>query len=362
MKRNPPNPHGKSPLPLRSEAPSLYAYAESNPSPILVTNTDGEIQYVNGAWQNLTGYSREEVVGKNPHFLNAGKTPPELYRQLWNALRKGESFESEGFIDKKKDGTEFSIRAVFFPVKINDAVAYFVQVLQDITERKKIEKRRETFIATASHEMRNPLSAIMFSLELLKHKLGTMPNEAKDTFKTLEDEAGRFRKLLNYLLDVNKIQTGILQIQKKENELRGLVENTITELQPAYPTHALFFEKGTPIKVMCDEARVTQVLTNLISNAVKYSPEANRVLLCAKEEDRMAVVSIQDFGLGIAEAEQKRVFDVLYRAKNKGNIEGTGLGLYISAQIIAAHGGHLWVTSELGKGSIFNFSLPLANF
>lgn len=110
---------------------------------------------------------------------------------------------------------------------------------------------------------------------------------------------------------------------------------------------------------MCDEARIEQVLVNLIFNAVKYSPQADRVIVVVTEEDNRVVVSVQDFGLGIAEAEQKKVFDIFYRAKNKGTIEGAGLGLFISAQIIESHQGHMWVTSEPGKGSTFYFSLPL---
>ncbi len=359
MKRDLSPPEEKRSPPLRSEAPSLYAYAESNPSPILITDTKGEILFVNSAWERLTGYKSNEACGRNPRFLGSGKTPEELYKKIWDSLREGNSFESEGFVDKRKDGTEFSIRSVFFPVKINDATTYFVQVLQDITERKEIEKRKDIFISAASHEMRNPLSTIMFSLELLKHNLGSIPNEAGKTLKLLQDETGRFKELLNYLLDISKLHTSVLKINKQEFELQELIQKVVAELQPVQQTHTILFEVGAPVKVLCDEARIAQVLINLISNAVKYSPQADRVLIRAIKNGDTVVISVQDFGLGIAQEEQAKVFDILYRAKNKGAVEGSGLGLYISAQIVQAHGGRIWLTSEHGKGSNFYFSLPI---
>ena len=116
--------------------------------------------------------------------------------------------------------------------------------------------------------MRSPLSAIVFSLELLKHELGAIPDAAEKTLKMLGDETERFKGLLSYLLDANKIQTGAVQIQKKECELRSLIERTIDELRPLNPTHTIIFKPGDPVTVTCDEARITQALINLISNAI----------------------------------------------------------------------------------------------
>lgn len=346
---------------LISEGSSFYQYAESNPSPIVVTDTQGTIRYVNTAWVRLTGYSAEEVRGKNLNFLRSGKTPPEHYKQLWETLKGGGSFESEDFVDRRKDGSEFSVRSVFFPIQKDGTNLYFVQMMQDISKQKRLEKQKDAFIITASHELRSPLSAIMFSLELLKHELGTIPTGARKVFETLQNETRRFTSLLNYLLDVNRIQTGVLKLSVHEHNLRHLVLEIAGELQQANPDHLLVLEgSNEPVLVAYDSARIVQVITNLIVNAVKYSPQGSKVIIRLDTEPDKAVFSVQDFGIGIAVDEQERIFDILYRAKSSKEVSGTGLGLYISAQIIAAHGGRLWITSELDKGSTFYFSLPRA--
>ncbi len=343
------------------EAPSFYLYAKSNPNPILITNMEREIQYVNAAWEGLTGYASGEVLGRNPRFLSSGKTPPELYKAVWETLMAGNSFESEEFIDRKKDGSEFSLRSVFFPIVIRGSITYLVQVLDDISKRKELEKRKDTFINTASHELRAPLQVIMMSLDLLKHELESAPAATMDILRTLQDETGRLVQLLNNLLDVSTMHSGELHTQKEKYNLGQLLHRVVDELGTTFATHILSVEipEDTQITATYDEARITQVLTNLVSNAVKYSPQANRVIIHLDVRGNEAEIRIQDFGVGIGKEDQQKIFDVFYRVKSRGHVEGTGLGLFITAQIIEAHQGRLWVTSELDKGSTFHFSLPL---
>ena len=157
------------------------------------------------------------------------------------------------------------------------------------------------------------------------------------------------------------MQSGELHLQKEKHDLGQLIHRIVDELGTTYATHALSVEmpEDTQIVAVYDEARITQVLTNLISNAVKYSPQANRVIIHMHVRENEAEIRVQDFGVGIGKEEQQKIFDVFYRAKSRGRIQGTGLGLFITAQIIAAHQERVWVTSELDKGSTFHFSLPL---
>lgn len=342
------------------EAPSFYLYGESNPNPILITNSKGEIQYVNAAWERLTGHTYANVIGMSPHFLNSSKTAPDLYKTLWKTLVEGKSFESEKFIDQKKDGTEFSIHTVFFPIRIHGKITYFAQIMHDISEQKRIEKQKDAFISEAAHELRAPLSVIVSSLELLKHELGTAPDTVMNIIKTLQGETGRFTALLNDLLDVSKIKSIGLHIQKEERDMGQLLHRVVDELRMIYTTHTLIIEEDdTRVSVMCDEERIAQVITNLISNAVKYSPQSNKVVIRLEKHAHAVVVCVQDFGIGIAKEEQEKIFDIFYRAKSRSRIPGTGLGLFLTAEIITAHKGRLWVTSKPDKGSVFHFSLPL---
>ncbi|MFA7309785.1 MAG: PAS domain-containing sensor histidine kinase [Candidatus Paceibacterota bacterium] len=361
MKRGLSKQPKKHHAPFISDAPSFYLYAHSDPNPTLISNNKDEIQYVNPAWERLTGYSSEEVHGKSPRILHSGKTPSHVYEALHAALSKGAAFESEEIIDRKKDGTEFSIRSVFFPIKSHGKVKYFAQVMHDISERKIIEKQKDMFISAAAHELRSPLSVIMTSVELLKLELGAVPDAAAEILKTLRDETGRFASLLSDLLDVSRMQTGRVHMKKEEHDLRQLVHRVIDELRPSYTSHSIIVEGsgGDALRIAYDEPRIEEVIGNLVSNAVKYSPQADRVVVRIDTDADSAIVCVQDFGVGIDEAEQQKVFEMFYRASNRGRIRGTGLGLFLSSQIVAAHGGRLWVKSVLGTGSIFHFSLPL---
>ena len=343
-----------------SAAPPFLSFAESNPDPILITNIQGEIQYVNSAWEKLTGYTLDEVRNKNPRFLRTDKTPLRVHQLIRENLRAGRSFESEEIVDRAKDGSEFSIRAAYFPIIEAGKIVYLVQALNEVSKRKAFEKRKDALISVASHEIRTPLSVIKLSIELLMHELGTVPKEVLDILKTIQDETGRVTTLLNDLLDASRVESGTLNLRKEEHDLKHSVALTIRELQIASPTHTIILEEEGrgDLSAVYDESRINEVLSNLISNAVKYSPRADKIIVRVYSEGTSAVVSVQDFGIGISAQERRKIFDMFYRAKNKGVIKGFGLGLYIGAQIITSHGGGMWVTSKLGVGSTFYFSLP----
>ena len=292
--------------------------------------------------------------------MASGKTPKDLYPLLWKALKEGTSFESEEFVNKTKDGSEFSVRAVFFPIKTGDHIQYFVQVLQDISHRKKIERRKDAFIGTASHEIRTPLTVMGFYLELLKQKLLDAPESTLELVNTIESESQKVSHLLVDLLDVSKMHADV-QVLKTNHNLTALIHALVTSLQTTTKTHSIILESEpvSEVHVAYDEPRITEVLTNLITNAIKYSPAGDKVLIRIKTEGGAVVVSVQDFGIGVAPEERKKIFDMFYRAKNVTEGSGFGLGLFVSAQVISAHDGRLWVTSEVGKGSTFHFSLPL---
>lgn len=179
--------------------------------------------------------------------------------------------------------------------------------------------------------------------------------------KSIQYQTGRLQELVNDLLDVSRLQTGKLTFLKEEFRLDELIEQTVEELQGITKQHKIVVTSHTPTKVIADRFRIYQVFTNLITNAVKYSPPETEIIVSVKRGDGKAIVSVRDQGAGIAKDQHTKIFDRLYQVSdNEGKSRsGLGMGLYISREIIKRHHGAIWVESTKGKGSTFFFSLPL---
>lgn len=221
--------------------------------------------------------------------------------------------------------------------------------------------RKDEFLNVASHELKTPLTTIVAYTELLKGLPTIRQDEVASTYveKNLKNQL-RLNKLIADLLDVTKIQSGKLCLSFRDVDFHTLTTQCLENIAPAYASHQIAFEGEVHHKVRVDESRIEQVFANLISNAVKYSPKADKVVITIKEEDGMAVASVTDFGLGIPVSKQSYIFNRFYRVdENHSTISGLGIGLYISSQIIAAHSGKIWLESNLDEGSTFYFSLPI---
>ncbi|HLX91307.1 MAG TPA: ATP-binding protein, partial [Puia sp.] len=222
------------------------------------------------------------------------------------------------------------------------------------------QRRKDEFIGIASHELKTPLTSIKGYLELL---IGLEEKEPNKLFtqKAIES-VGKLEKLINDLLDVSKIQSGQLELNKQVFDLQGLLEETIFSFQMTSKSHQIV-RGSEPVsaKVQADKQRIEQVLFNLFSNAVKYSPGEKKIIVIIDKGSNEATVKIRDFGIGVSKDEQSNIFERFYRSKDTSiHISGFGLGLYICMDIIKRHGGRMWVETEK-KGSSFYFTLPLVN-
>jgi signal transduction histidine kinase len=239
--------------------------------------------------------------------------------------------------------------------EIGTLVKAFNNLMQTIREN---QQKKDEFIGIASHELRTPLTSIKGYVEMLNE----MEHEEKHRFfvKKAFENVNKLEKLINDLLDVSKIQGGQLELAMKEFDLGELIDETIASLQTITPNHEIVNQchlRGT--KVLADRQRIEQVLDNLLTNAIKYSPQGKRVIVLSEKTDREVIVKVRDFGLGIPHEEQSDIFERFYRTRNTSiTISGFGLGLYICKDIITRHHGNIWVTME-DKGSTFYFSLPL---
>ena len=179
--------------------------------------------------------------------------------------------------------------------------------------------------------------------------------------QNINKQTDRLTSLINDLLNTSKIQAGKLLLEKKAFNLSELVAKTVVDFQYVTETHQIIKEGEMKEQVFGDQSRIEQVLANLITNAVKYSPKADKVIVRVRTDKKNAIVSVQDFGFGIEKRDQAKVFERFYRTNDKEemSVAGFGLGLYISAEIIKGHHGKIWVESAKGKGSTFYFTLPL---
>lgn len=251
-----------------------------------------------------------------------------------------------------------------------DNVHLYRQAQAEIRERKNAEEalreseaRKDEFISMASHELKTPLTSLKGFTNLLQRRLTKQGDKQALHFLTrMEEQLDKLTKLVSDLLDVTKMQTGKLEFREERIYLNELVRETLENLQGITETHHLQLEEVTDVQVLGDKDRLGQVLINLLTNAIKYSPEADTVIVRVSADEHNAIVSVQDFGIGIAETHQEKIFERFYQVNDntEKTFSGLGIGLYISSQIVSGHHGLLWVKSAKRAGATFYLSLPLA--
>jgi signal transduction histidine kinase len=238
--------------------------------------------------------------------------------------------------------------------------------IEDKGRQLEIASRHKSeFLANMSHELRTPLNAIIGFSEVLSERMFGEVNEKQAEYLADIQESGRhLLSLINDILDLSKIEAGRMELEPSEFDLPGAIENTLILVRERAQRRAITLERaidGRLGTIRADERKVKQVLLNLLSNALKFTPEGGRIDVRAKVEDSVAEISVSDTGVGIAPEDQETVFEEFRQVGTAAKkVEGTGLGLAISRKIIELHGGRIWVQSQVGSGSTFTFTLPLA--
>lgn len=228
-----------------------------------------------------------------------------------------------------------------------------------VAERKALEKRKDDFISFASHELKTPITSLKLFVEHFEKELKTPDKKALLYVHKMNDQVNKLISLINTMLDVSKMQRGELELHREYFSLQELMEEIIDTIQGS--TSHTIVHKGKILKKMYgDKERIGQVLTNLLSNAAKYSPKKQKIVVTMRSSKDKIVISVRDYGMGISKEHQKKIFDRFYRVSDETTISipGLGIGLYLSQIIIKRHGGTMEVTSVVGKGSTFSFSLP----
>lgn len=235
-------------------------------------------------------------------------------------------------------------------------------VLQDITEQKQDDQRKNDFIGMVSHELKTPLTSIYaYIYIMIAHAQKNKDNFTTGLLEKAKIQMVKMTTMINGFLDVSRLESGKIHIDKQPFNMADLIKETEDEIIITVTTHQIIFEPVEPTFVCADKDKIGHVLNNFISNAVKYSPHASAIQVACITKNNRAIVSVQDKGIGITAKDKDRLFDRFYRVENTQtkSIAGFGIGLYLSAEIIQRHEGKIWVESELDKGSTFYFSLPM---
>ena len=351
-----PNAHNQDNA-LISDQPSSTLLLNEIPQQVWTANTAGEINYVNDTACMDFGQTRETILAYGwTAFVHKDDLAASIDR--WKAsLESGQEYTAELRL-LFSDGNYYWHLAIARLVSQGNKSAIWIGTNTNIHIIKTSEARKDEFISIASHELKTPLTTSKGFHQLLLR----MVEEGK--IKTyLERSAGqlnRLEKLIADLLDVSKINAGKMIFDSKIFDFSGMLVNVVAEMQQIYPSHKLLLTAEDNISFTGDQFRLEQVIHNFISNAVKYSPDANKVEISVKVIDENIIVSVKDYGIGIKSNHLQQLFERYYRADNSSTrFDGLGLGLYISADIIKRHGGGFWIESSFGEGSVFSFKLPL---
>lgn len=336
------------------------SFVESNIVGVFTAEKDGTITECNDGFLKIIGYSREEMIARK---LNRWNLTPAEYTDIDNnsmkALFKNNStapWEKEYI---KKDGSQVPV--IVGSTLINSKPGENITIVLDITERKRLEQRKDEFIGIASHELKTPLTSIKGYTQILERIIKQMSDERLKTYlKKTNIYINRLDSLIADLLDVSRIQAGKLQFNMSEFNLKDLIKDSIDAIQPTSTKHKILCTECPDVMIYGDLHRLEQVFMNLLSNALKYSPDAEQVEVEIKKTSKKITVSVKDYGVGISKKNLSKLFERFYRVeKTAKQFSGLGIGLYISSEIVIRHGGTITVDSEEGKGSKFTVTLPI---
>jgi len=243
-------------------------------------------------------------------------------------------------------------------------LVFAITIIHDLTERVLDERRKDEFISMASHELKTPVTSLKGFTNVLQRRLAKPGQGDEQTLHFLarmDAQLNKLTRLINDLLDISKMQSGKLALDLEQIDLDVLVHETVENVQASTTTHQLCVEGSIQGCILGDKDRLSQVFINLFTNAIKYSPQAHTVIVRLSREPERAVVSVQDFGIGIAEIHHRHIFERFYQVTDpeEKTFPGLGIGLHIANEIVKRHQGRLWVNSRKGAGATFFVALPL---
>jgi PAS domain S-box-containing protein len=363
------NPTPKTKLTAHEQRAEAEALFTSIGDGAVATDEFGRITRVNPVAQQLLGYTEAELLGtwlpKNIVAVTAEDKPVNLIdRAITKAFLTGKPVSEKTFY-RRKDGQKIALAINASPILLNGKPLGAIEVFRDITFEQEVDKMKSEFISLASHQLRTPLSAIKTYTHMLSEDyMGKLNKSQKKSLATIINAADRMNELISTLLNVTRIESGSIDVTPNLVHVDKLAEEVVKELMVMAEGKSIALStatKGkTSTKIKTDTLIVKEIMTNLVSNAIKYTPDGGSVSLTVRPRRTDIVINITDSGWGIPKYSQDQVFSKFFRAPNivKRETTGTGLGLYLVKGLLDILGGRIWFASEEEHGTTFSFSLP----
>jgi PAS domain S-box-containing protein len=341
----------------------LAAIVESSDDAIIGKNLDGVVTSWNRGAEQIFGFSEGEIVGQPILKL----IPEQLHHEepvILARLRSGEKIDHYETIRRTRDGRLIQVSLTISPIRDKEGIVIGVsKIARDITEQKQDEQRKNDFIGMASHELKTPLTSLHALVQVLQQKLkGTSDPFVPQALNKVNLQTKKMSSLINGFLNISRLESGKLDIVQQSFDMVPLINDQLDEIRLIVTSHTFRFEAPGEIPVFADREKISSVISNLMSNAVKYSPKGKLIIVSCILKEGQVLLSVQDEGMGIRPQDLPRIFERYYRAgsEHTRHISGFGVGLYLSAEIITRHNGRIWAESEKGVGSTFFFTLPIS--
>lgn len=331
---------------------------------VIITDPTGIIVYANRAAERMTGYSKEEMVGRTPSVWGK-QMGRDFYERFWRTIK----MEKKPFVgqitNKKKSGELYDVELSVSPIMDDKGeIVYFVGIEKDITKQKAVEKMKTEFISLASHQLRTPLSAVKwFGKMLADGDAGNLNELQKQYVSKINESNEREIQLVNSLLNVSRIESGRIVVEPKETDIRQLVDAVMSEIRVGIEgtkKQITWSVSDEVPKMMVDPDLLRHVFTNLLTNAVRYTKDDGKIDLKVSMLAGEMVSQVTDNGIGVPESEKERIFEKFFRASNavKKETDGNGLGLFLAKTIVESSGGKIGFDDNPEGGSMFWFTIP----
>lgn len=337
------------------------ALADNASDLVTVVDPVGNVLYASPSHDEILGYEPDALAEMNYYRLLHSEDF-ERVQADFSAVANGGTTRTE-FRMRHRHGYDVTLEGIGTGLLDQEGESAGILIIsRDITERQEMEQRKDEFISIASHELKTPVTSLKVYTQYLQQYFDNKNDHvSSELLRKMDQQLGKLTNLIRDLLDVSRIEAGRLSLEVAEFDLQTLVEEVVEMMQFTTHRHLLLMKDFQPTMVEADRDRISQVIINFLSNAIKYSPENAPIEIYERVEKYQVVICVQDAGPGISPSKQEKVFERFFRVEGprQETFAGFGLGLYIASEIIKRHQGKIWVESQVGQGSAFCFALPL---